>query len=152
MIDRDKLKADLRRDEGVRFDAYKDTNNFWTIGVGHLLGSSPRMSDITPEECDALLDVDINEAEHEARDIFPRFDEMSEPRQRAIVNMVFNRGPKRVRDSSTITPAILKASESGSVEDWAAITAAIAASPWAKQVGDRATRIGNVLANGFDLA
>ena len=152
MIDYALLKKELRQDEGVRLEAYRDSKGFWTIGVGHLLGDSPRMSSITEEECDALLSVDVWEAEAAARRIFPKFDEMNDVRQRAIVNMVFNRGEGRMRESSKITPAILKASESGRVEDWQAVRAAIEGSQWASQVKTRAEVLAGALADGIASA
>ena len=146
-MNRDALRADLIRDEGMRLSAYKDSEGYWTIGVGHLLGRSPRMSAITEEECNALLDVDIAEAENLARSVVPRFDDLSEPRQLALVNMAFNRGG-HLRSSQWIVPAIRKASESNSPEDWTAVREAIKVSQWAKQVGSRATRLGDVFAGG----
>lgn len=144
-----KLKAELIRDEGKKLTAYKDSLGYWTIGVGHLLGSSPRMSTITDEECDALLTVDIAEAEAAARRLVPSFDALTDERQRALVNMVLNRGEQRMRDSSRIMPAILDAATTG---DWSKVPEAIAGSQWAGQVGRRATRLGEMLAGDEALA
>ena len=149
-MDRNKLRAELSRDEGRRLAAYRDTNGFWTIGVGHLLGGSPRMSSITERECDALLDADLDDAWQSVRRVFPFVDAWpdtaeADVRSRALVNMIFNRGEERVRHSTSISPAIFKANETG---DWSPVASAILCSPWAVQVGPRAERLADMLRTG----
>lgn len=139
-----KLLADLIRDEGLRLTAYKDTQGWWTIGIGHLLGKSPRMSSITEREAHALCAVDVEDATTLARQAVPAFDSLDPGRQRALVNMAFNRGDHML-ESTTITPAIVAACTNG---DWGAVRAAILASEWAAQVKDRATRIAALLMVG----
>jgi GH24 family phage-related lysozyme (muramidase) len=145
-VDLAKLKTELERDEGRKLAAYKDnaTPPNWTIGIGHLLGSSPRMSNITDDECDALYAFDARHAESIARSCVSAFDSLGDVRQRALVNMAFNRG-NHMKESKTITPAINAAAADG---DWEPVELAIAASPWAAQIGDRATRISMMLVQG----
>lgn len=149
-MDRQKLRDELSRDEGRRLTSYRDTNGYWTVGVGHLLGSSPRMSSITDRECDALLDADLDDAWQAVRRVFPFVDSWADTpeadvRSRALVNMVFNRGEDRVRHSTSISPAIFKANETG---DWSPVASAIMCSPWAVQVGGRAERLADMLRTG----
>jgi lysozyme len=147
-MDRAKLRAELSRDEGRRLTAYRDSMGLWTIGVGHLLGTSPRMSSITEFECDALLDADIELALDAVRAVFhttPAWEVDNDVRMRALANMALNRGETNMRKSTTITPAILKAIESG---DWKPVTPAILASQWAQEIGDRAKRIALMLETG----
>lgn len=139
-----KLKAELERDEGRRLHAYRDSRGFYTIGVGHLIGAIPRILDLTDDECDALYFFDVRTAESLARSCVPAFDILGDVRQRALVNMAFNRGG-HMKDSKTITPAINAAAADG---DWDQVTLAIAASPWAAQIGDRSTRISTMLVQG----
>ena len=147
-----KLEAELTRDEGRRLLAYRDSRGFFTIGVGHLLGSTPRMSSITEEECNALLDVDIAEAAAAVRRIFnppPGWEAAEDVRMRALVNMTFNRGESAVRTSTTITPAI-KAAIAGT-GPWTDVATAIAASPWGAQIGERSVRLAHMLETGADV-
>jgi lysozyme len=137
-VNYDLLRKEIQRDEGVKLVCYKDSLGFWTIGCGHLLGGSPRMSNITEDEMLALLTWDLQTAEAGARRLVPGFDALTDEQQRALVNMTFNRGEQRMRDSSKILPAILAASNGG---DWHEVRGAIAGSQWASQVGERATRI-----------
>ncbi len=150
MFDRAKLRNELLRDEGIRLKSYQDTNGFWTIGVGHLLGASQRMTDINEQECDALLESDINLAEQVARNttVPTLFDTLTDTRQRAIINMAFNRGERHMRESKTIVPTIVAAMAAPSPLAWEVVRNAILASPWAKQIGPRADRIADMLATG----
>jgi hypothetical protein len=58
--------------------------------------------------------------------------------------MAFNRGGN-MKTSTTITPAINKAIDSG---NWQLVSSAISSSEWAKQVGTRADRILSMLLLG----
>ena len=144
MFNLDRLQEELIRDEGSSLASYRDTKGKWTIGVGHLLGDSPRITWITPDECKAFLLYDINIALKLAKSCIPKFDSLDDVRQRALVNMAFNRG-NNMRTSSTITPAINKAIDD---ETWWLVKEAIAISPWRSQVGIRADRISHMLETG----
>jgi lysozyme len=138
------LREDIERDEGKKLRAYRDSQGYWTIGIGHLLGSSPRMTDITEAECTALYNFDISEAIDLARSIIPQFDTLDDVRQRALTNMAFNRG-EHMKTSTTITPAIIKGVETGV---WTGLKSIIEASEWASQVGARALRLAQMLEDG----
>jgi lysozyme len=158
-----KLKDELTRDEclggKLALDAYVDSKGYWTIGRGHLLGKSapgqpPRMSRITPGEAEALYEWDLKGALGIVRRSVPAFDMLDDVRQRALVNMAFNRGGHMV-DSTTITPAINAAVKNG---DWAAVRVAILGDPparppseWATQVKGRAVRLATMLETGMSV-
>ena len=146
------LKAQLSRDEGRELKAYRDSNGYWTIGVGHLLGSSPRMSSITDAECDTLLAADVEVAIRSLQAVFGSvIGIIDPPRFHALVNMMFNRGEEHVRQSTTITPAIKAALVLPSLDSgWKAVSDAILASPWAQQIGQRAVRLAKQLETGVD--
>jgi lysozyme len=151
------LKQQLERDEGRRLLAYKDSAGYWTIGVGHLLGTSPRMSTITDAECDALLIADVEEAIRSLSKVFGPVEiaRCTAPRWRALVNMMFNRGLEHVQNSTTITPAIktalnVMAFKPYADAEWKAVSDAILVSPWAKQIGARALRLAKQFEKGED--
>lgn len=145
------LKKQLERDEGRKLEAYQDTNGFWTIGVGHLLGTEKRMTRITDAECDAFLAMDVSEATRVVSDVLIlttfMLPGLPGPRARALVNMAFNRGERHMRESTTITPAIREALR---VNEWAPVAAAIRKSPWAQQIGARAERLAYMFETGKD--
>lgn len=166
-----RLRDELKRDEGVRKEAYLDTNGFWTIGVGHLLGRQtfsgarhadgrpvnpePRMLWITDAEVDALLDADLQVAAHAVMSVFNLAtidigDSFAGVRGRALINMAFNRGETNMRNSSTITPAIKDALAAGVGHDiaWNKVGEAIRRSPWGKQIGQRAERLARAFESG----
>lgn len=45
----------LRFDEGEKLQVYKDTEGYWTVGIGHLLTKNP-----TKEQAIACLDKELN--------------------------------------------------------------------------------------------
>lgn len=149
-MDPERLYQDLVLCEKKLLTPYRDTNGYWTIGVGHLLGGgSPRMTHITEAECRALYDYDVRAAAELARDVigpdlWPYGDDV---RERALVNMAFNRGG-HMRNSTTITPAI-RAALAGD-GSWDAVKRAIEDSPWAKQVKSRAVMLSHMLVTGTD--
>jgi lysozyme len=145
-VNRATLKAELERDEGRRLQAYKDSRGWWTIGVGHLLGASPRMNEITDEECDALLDMDMTIAERRAISIIREavYDSLDDARQRVLVNMAFNLG-----DGLADFKHFLAAVTTGDVEE---ACKEMEASDWWGQVGDRAVRLQDMWRSGGAFA
>jgi Phage-related lysozyme (muraminidase) len=143
-VDREQLYKELIRDEGFKLDSYLDSKSLWTIGVGHLLGTTKRMFSITYGEAIALLDYDIDISITLARSCIPKFDTLDEVRQRALINMAFNRG-NHMKTSTSITPAINLAIESG---NWKSVSTIIGFSEWYSQVGIRAGRIAYMLEKG----
>ena len=143
-----RLRDELIRDEGRSLTAYKDSVGLWTIGVGHLLGQSMRMSTITADECDALLAWDVKNAEALVALIFPSLDptrgytsyEPEYVRQRALVNMAFNLGG-RLKDFRKFVAAVNQS-------DWEKAAVEMMDSKWAKQVGKRAVRLRDMILNG----
>lgn len=146
-MDRAKLSADLLRDEGIRLTPYQDTDGWWTIGIGHLLGPGPRMSAISVHEAYSLLWGDVDSAENLAKECVQGYESLDEVRQRALVNMAFNRGD-HMKNSTTITPAINQAVGD---KNWAPVEEAILNSQWAKEVGHRAIRLAEMLKTGKDV-
>lgn len=157
-MNRDKLYADLVRDEGKKLRAYQDSKGLWTIGIGHLIddhGQPPRMTRITEDECRALFDFDTQWAIDAVVRMWPKVltwpyqkEPATDVRMRALVNMAFNRGERNMRGSTTISPAITAAIDGSG--DWAAVSKAILASPWAAQIGKRADRLAHMLETGTD--
>jgi lysozyme len=124
------MKKELMRDEGLRLKPYKDSVGKLTVGVGRNLDDVG----ISEGEAEALLVHDIQRAAVSLDAHLPWWTKMSEERQRALLNMVFNMGIHTVLEF-TNTLGLL---ERGEYEKAAAN---LAMSKWAKQVGPRAARI-----------
>jgi len=91
----EKLLEELIRDEGYRQESYLDTENNWTIGIGHLLGKSDKFRGLYWDDVQIFTTFikDVNLAIYYTRKIIPVIDQLSPARQRALVNMMFNMGP-----------------------------------------------------------
>ncbi|WP_420381690.1 glycoside hydrolase family protein [Novosphingobium sp.] len=159
-MNRDLLEHELIADEGLKLRVYKDTVGKHTIGVGRNLdrvggGLSEAEQkalhlttqqlinghSITQPQALLLLDNDIDEAVRQALREFPWWSRLSDPRQRALVNMVFNMGMHTLL-TFTQTLAYLKAGE------FALAAVNLAKSKWASQVGARSQRICDMIRVG----
>lgn len=90
----DREKQELTLDEGKSLSSYKDTEGYWTIGIGHYLGWDPKFGalKITDQQCDEYFDTDFSNAVSEAQEAFPAFSGLDGPRKGALVNMAFQMG------------------------------------------------------------
>ena len=143
----------LRIDEGYDSKIYKDTEGFWTIGIGHLLTRDPSL-DVAKRELDKLVgrpcNGQITKAEAEAifakdvdkatRGILgnavlkPVYDVLDEVRRAALINMVFQMGVAGVA-GFTNSMALLKA------KNWEKAAVNLAQSKWYRQTPNRAKRV-----------
>lgn len=143
----------LRIDEGYDSKIYKDTEGFWTIGIGHLLTRDPSLA-VAKAELDKLVgrkcDGKITQAEAEAifakdvdkatRGILanavlkPVYDVLDGVRRCALVNMVFQMGVAGVAGF----PASMRLLKEGK---WEAAAKELANSKWYRQTPNRAKRV-----------
>ena len=135
-MDYEALRKELTRDEGRRKRPYRCTAGKLSVGVGWNLEDQ----DLPERVIDELLDVAIVRAESEARHNFPNLHELSENRQRALVNMAFNLGG-RLRQFLNLRKAIDK-------EDYKKAAAEMRDSAWYRQVGQRAERLAVMMERG----
>ena len=138
----EKLKTELRRDEGLRLDVYRCTTGHRTVGYGHLVDNFPSISSCTKEQAEAWLEKDVQGAIKIA-DVFlwpQNLHWLSEPRQRALVNMAFNLG-FRLCKFKKLREAVLNG-------EWKQAGEEVRDSLYARQVGARAERVAKLLENG----
>ncbi len=137
------LEEDLIRDEGLYLHVYKCPAGYPTIGVGHMLLDHEHMEIISLTEAGRLLRIDINEAVKGIEKVFGMhcMDAWTEPRQRALVNMMFNLGQSRFSGFKKMIAAIRR-------EDWHEAARQCLDSAYARQVGMRAKRIAEALRRG----
>lgn len=130
MYDRKRLKAQLTIDEDKRNKPYVDTVGKLTIGVGRNLTDKG----ISDKAIDFLLEEDIDETEAVADRLFPWWRSMSDARQEAFLNWLFNLGPTR---ALTFTNTLRAFKE----QRWEDVALGLKDSKWCGQVGARADRI-----------
>ena len=138
---RKRVFEQLKIDEGVVDEIYKDHLGYPTFGVGHLILESdpeygqPIGTDISPERvADAFdhdLDIAITECETLYEDSWERFPEEV---QEILVNMLFNMGRPRLGKFKKMNAAL----ESS---DWKTAAVEGRDSRWYNQVGARAERL-----------
>ena len=149
-FDREKLRAQLRRNEGVRLSVYRCSAGKLSIGVGRNLddcGVSPaetRQLKITvasciahgntSAQCVALLDNDIDRAAAGLDRALPWWRSLSDVRQRVLIDMCFNMGLGKLLGFRN-TLADVRASH------WSDAVSGMVASAWHRQVGGRALRL-----------
>ena len=93
-MNRDQLKKELRRDEGLRLRVYSDSKGYATIGYGHQ-NSNLRPGDrCSVSQAEQWLATDLESAIEVARQFLKpiMLEHLSDSRQRAIVNMCYNLG------------------------------------------------------------
>jgi lysozyme len=126
----------LKRHEGVRLHPYIDTVGKTTIGVGRNLDDLG----LSLEEVDFLLINDIERC-RESLAKSSWFYRLNYARQDAILDMCFNLGITRFLEFQKM----LKALEVG---DWPTAAREMLESKWAKQVGDRAVELSEMIRTG----
>jgi len=134
--ERDALRQQLIRHEGLRLFPYVDTVGKITIGVGRNLTDRG----LSHHEVRALLDTDINDALN-ALAVFPWFTTLDPIRQRALVDLCFNLGLPRLRTFKNMLAALER-------RDWPRAARELLASRYASQVGRRAITIARMLETG----
>lgn len=134
---RDICRTHLKIDEGVRSKLYKDSLGIWTIGVGRNLEEKG----LSLDEIDLLLNNDMAQAELDVRSLVQNFDDLSDNRKAALLNMSFNIGKTRLSGFKNMLAAV----QSG---DFEKVAQEMISSKWATQVGQRAVRLAQMMKEG----
>lgn len=147
-MDYTQMELDLIRDEGLRLRTYRCTAGHLTIGVGHKLTPRDRVGEgdtISLEAAGLYLSRDIATAMGTAATVFgrDRFEGMTDARQRAVVNMIFNLGSTKFGGFARMITAIKS-------RQWDDAARECLDSAYARQVGDRAKRVAHQLKTGED--
>lgn len=138
------LIKELRRDEGVRYSPYLDTVGISTVGVGHNLVAKP-LDDVeyplTDDQVDAILADDLQEVFDDLDAHLPWWRNQRYVRQRVLANMAFNLGINGLLGFKNTLAAV----EAGRYQD---ASNGMLASKWAKQVGERSSRLALMMVQG----
>lgn len=127
----DILKKDLIADEGYKRDVYLCPAGKRTVGIGHNLDANPIPADwtfpLTDEQIDKIFKADVYVASATARRMFESFDDWTENRQAAVVNLIFNMGETTFKKFITTIAALRHGL-------WVAAGAGLRNSKWYRQV------------------
>jgi lysozyme len=137
--ERDLLRQDLIRDEGLRLTVYTCPAGYQTIGVGRNLEGRG----ITRAEALVLLDNDIKDCLDDLG-TFAWWGALNPVRQRALLNMRFQLGSKGFRGFTQMLAALDR-------RDYAAAATAARESKWARTDSpQRATRVTEQIETGAE--
>ena len=138
---RERIREQLKIDEGVVYEIYLDHLELPTLGIGHLIleGDYEHGKDVgTPvsvERVNALFDVDLNIALKECEVLYGAgWFYLPEEVQEILVNMLFNVGRPRLTKFVKMNKAI-------EASDWKTAAVEGRDSLWFRQVGARAERL-----------
>jgi lysozyme len=135
--DRELLRKQLVRHEGLRLKPYKDTAGLLTIGIGRNL----EHVGLIEEECYYLLDNDLSRCIRDLNTTYVWFKDLDPMRQRVWVDLMFNLGASRL----ALFRKALAAMNAG---DYDTAAAELMDSQWSRQVGKRSTWLCQALVTG----
>ena len=127
----------VKRDEGLRLKPYRCTEGKLTIGYGRNIEDHG----INEEEAELMLQNDLLWAESGCFHVFSDWWKLNEVRKGVLINMAFNLGIPRLRQFKNMIAAVDK-------HDYEKAADEMLDSKWAKQVGNRATRLADTMRSG----
>jgi len=135
------LIDDLESDEGLRLHAYQDSVGVWTIGWGHTGPEVlPGLTWTSDEAHDGLV-ADIARTQNQLDARLPWWRTLNDVRQDVIVELAFNLGVGGLLTFHNTLAAV----QAG---NWQLAASDMLLSKWAKQVGERAMRLANLMEFG----
>jgi len=139
-MDIEKLRDQLKIDEGCVNSVYLDHLNLPTVGIGHLVTEwddeygKPVGTEVSEERVNELFDQDVQVTIDECKLLYNNFDELPEEAQQIIANMMFNMGRPRLSRFHKMKRAV----DAG---DWEEAGNQMKDSRWYDQVTTRADRL-----------
>ena len=141
------LVEQLKKDEGLRLKAYKDTVGVWTIGYGHTGPEVVPGLVWTEAQAEAALVDDVLEYNIKLAAALPWLNLLDPVRRRVLQNMAFNLGIGNADTGKGLlgfknTLNLIRTGQYDAAAD------GMLASKWAKQVKGRAIRLASEMRNG----
>ena len=139
-MNKQRLRDQLKHDEGVVPHAYQDSEGYWTIGVGRLIDER-KGGLLSPKEIEYLLDNDIERVTISLQREWAWFNDLNDVRQEVLANMCFNLGLTGLKKFKKMIAALER-------RDWLDASREMLDSKWATQVGNRAIRLSKAMEAG----
>ena len=139
-MDIEKLRDQLKIDEGCVNSVYLDHLNLPTVGIGHLVTEwddeygKPVGTEVSEDRVNELFDQDVQVTIDECKLLYNNFNELPEEAQQIIANMMFNMGRPRLSRFHKMKRAV----DAG---DWVEAGNQMKDSRWYDQVTTRAERL-----------
>ena len=139
-----KLKEQLKIDEGVKYEIYEDHLGYATFGIGHLITDAdeeygwPIGTKVSEDRVNKVFKTDVQKFINETQKVFPDLINKPDNIQIVLINMCFNLGAPRLSKFKKFIAAI-------NDEQWIEAAVEMMDSRWARQVGPRAERLKQIV-------
>ena len=139
-MDIEKLREQLKIDEGCVYEIYNDHLGYPTFGIGHLvIESDPENGEeigtpVSESRVIEAFEQDVETVLSDCAILYPDFDELPEEIQQIVANMMFNLGRPRLSKFAGMKRGV-------DSQDWDAAADEMVDSRWYRQVGARAERL-----------
>ena len=139
-MDIEKLREEIKYDEGSVNEIYLDHLGLATFGIGHLVTEWDEEygwevgTPVSEDRCNEVFDSDIQIVLADCEQLYPDFNELPEEVQRIIANMMFNMGRPRLSKFKGMKAGVDN-------RDWNAAADEMVDSRWYQQVTNRADRL-----------
>ena len=138
----EKLREQLKIDEGCVYEIYNDHLGYPTFGIGHLVresdpeNGSPLGTEVSEDRVNEAFDADVEIVLSDCNILYPDFGDLPEEAQQIIANMMFNLGRPRLSKFVGMKRGV-------DAKDWNSAADEMVDSRWYRQVGARAERLVN---------
>ena len=144
----DRLYEQLKIDEGVKYEIYKDHLGYETFGIGHLVvEGDPEWGQavgtpVSEDRVKRCFEIDVQTAVMECYALYNEsyFEDFPDEVQEILVNMMFNMGRPRLSQFKKMNAALKK-------DDFKEAAKEGRDSRWYRQVTNRAERLMSRLEN-----
>ena len=136
----DKLREQLKIDEGCVYEIYNDHLGYATFGIGHLVTESdPEQGQslgtaVSPDRVAEAFESDIQSVLRDCNILYSDFHNLPEEAQQVIANMMFNLGRPRLSKFAGMKRGV-------DARDWNQAADEMVDSNWYRQVTNRADRL-----------
>ena len=136
----DKLREQLKIDEGCVYEIYNDHLGYATFGIGHLVTESdPEQGQslgtaVSSDRVTEAFESDIQGVLRDCDILYPDFSSLPEEAQQIIANMMFNLGRPRLSKFAGMKSGVDE-------RNWERAADEMVDSRWYAQVGPRAERL-----------
>ena len=139
-MDIEKLREEIKYDEGSVNEIYLDHLGLATFGIGHLVTEWDEEygwevgTPVSEDRCNEVFDSDIQIVLSDCQHLYPDFNDLPEEVQRIIANMMFNMGRPRLSKFKGMKAGV-------DARDWNKAADEMVDSRWYRQVTNRAERL-----------
>ena len=139
-MDVDKLREQLKIDEGCIYEIYNDHLGYPTFGIGHLVTESDPENGktlgtaVSEDRVTEAFESDVQGVLRDCDILYPDFSSLPEEAQQVIANMMFNMGRPRLSKFAGMKRGV-------DARDWDAAADEMVDSNWYRQVTNRADRL-----------